>query len=147
MLVSEINASEYLNLLDTRGVLDRLMAVQAARRADPKERAALRACAEGLGEVAESGDESGFLMIDRQGDALLESASHNPYASQAVGPLHAHCRRFWTVHRHHGDLSESAVLHSRIMLEVADGNEDGAGQACDALIAYLESFARRALDL
>ncbi len=147
MLVSEINASEYLNLLDTRGVLDRLIAVQAARRADPNARTALRACAAGFGEVAETRDESGFLMIDRHGDALLESASHNPYASQAVSPLHAHCRRFWTVHRHHGDLGESAVLHAQIMLEVANGNENGAGQACDALIAYLESFARRALDL
>ena len=31
MMVTEINASEYLNLLDTRGVLDHLIARQAAQ--------------------------------------------------------------------------------------------------------------------
>ena len=147
MMVTEINASEYLNLLDTRGVLDHLIARQAARRASPRQRDALTACAEGIAEAAQVEDDQGFMRLDRSGDEILAAASRNTYASQAAGSLHAHCRRFWSIYRHFGNLSHSAELHSRILREVAAGHAEEAGKASGALIAYLEAFARRALDL
>jgi len=147
MLVTDINASEYLNLLDTRAVLDSLIARQAARRASPKEREALMACSDGMAEAVQLGDDDAFMRLDRTCDDILERACRNPYAFQAVSPLHAHCRRFWSVFRHFGDLHHSADLHARIMREVAAGKSEEAGKASEALIAYLESFARRALDL
>jgi len=147
MLVAEINASEYLNLLQTRASLDKLIAKQAARRATPEEREALVACSVGMGEAVQANDDAGFMSLDRTFDNILERACRNPYAFEAVSPLHAHCRRFWSAHRHHGDLAQSATLHARIMQEVASGNAREAGKASKALIAYMEWFARTALDL
>jgi len=147
MLVTDINASEYLNLLETRAVLDSLVARQAARRASPKERQALISCSEGMAEAVQIQDDDAFMRLDRTCDDILERACRNPYAFQAVSPLHAHCRRFWSVYRHMGDLIHSAELHTRIMREVAAGKSEEAGKASEALIAYLKSFARRALDL
>ena len=147
MQVTEIDATEYLNLLETRGVLDALLAQQAARRASPGERDALRAGIERMIEAAHAGDEAAFLQVDRAADRLIEQAAGNPWAARATGALHGHCRRFWMAHRDRSDMAQSAALHAAVLLQVVEGNPENAGQASGTLIAYLTSLAREALDL
>ena len=147
IVVTDINASEYLSLLQTRGVLDRLIAEQAARRASPEERNELKRLAPLLLKSARAKDSDSFMKYDKAVDRILENACRNPYAYQAVGPLHAHCRRFWSVYQHHGSLIESATFHVEIMDAVAVSNSEAAGLASDHLIDYLTSFTRKALDL
>jgi len=147
ILVTQIDASEYLSLLETRGVLDRLIAEQAARRASPDERAELKTSAERLMEAAKVHDSATFMKYDKACDRILERACRNPYAYRAASSLHAHCRRFWSVHQHHASLMTSAELHGAMMIEVARGDSDAAGNASDALIDYLLTFTRKALDL
>ena len=97
--------------------------------------------------AAASEDADAFMKADREGDEILEKACRNPYAWQATSSLHAHCRRFWFMHKHYDEFRWSAELHASIMQSVVDGNVEQAGKASDALIVYLETFARRALDL
>jgi|FLOH01.1.fsa_nt_gi DNA-binding GntR family transcriptional regulator len=147
ILVTEINVSEYLSMLETRMVLDRLIAEQAARRATPEERRELREIATSIVEASLNEDSGAFMKLDMTCDRILEKASRNPYAYQAVTSMHAHCRRFWSVHQHHASLLESAQLHATIMKMVANGDSEGAGAASDALLNYLITFTRTALDL
>lgn len=147
MMVSEINFVDYLALLETRRVLDRLVVTKAARRASPDQRQRLRTIASAMSAAASVGDMTEFMRIDREFDHLVESASRNAFALQASVPLHAHCRRFWYYYRHNGDLTRAARLHSNLMQALADSNEEAAGEASDALVDYLEEFARSALDL
>lgn len=147
MVVTEINTGEHLALLETRRVLERLVASSATRRALPEQREALRACADGFRHVAATNDLSRFMAFDRQSDELLSAASRNPYAAQALSPLLAHCRRFWYAFRHEGDLSQSASLHEVMLRAVAQGHADKAEAASDALIDYLIRFTRNTLDL
>lgn len=147
MQVTQIDASEYLDVLETRGVLDALLAEQAAHRASPEERMAMREGMEQILRAAHSGDEHAFLQADRQADRLMEQAAGNPWAARATAALHGHCRRFWSAHRHHADMVQSAALHAAVLQQVVEGNPANAGQACKALIAYLTSFAKDALDL
>ena len=147
MQVTEIAATEYLNLLETRGVLEALLAQQAARRASPGERDALKAGIERMIEAAHAGDEAAFLQADRAADRLIEQAAGNPWAARATDTLHGHCRRFWMVHRDRSDMAQSAALHAAVLQQVVEGNPENAGQASGTLIAYLTSFAREALDL
>lgn len=147
MQVTEIDANEYLDLLETRGVLDALLAEQAAHRASPAERDAIRDGMEHMITSAHAGDEHAFLKADRMADRLIEQAAGNPWAARATGALHGHCRRFWMAHRHRTDLAQSAALHAAVLQQVIEGNPANAGQACKALIAYLTSFAKDALDL
>ncbi len=147
ILVTEINVAEYLSLLETRMVLDKLIAEQAARRATPEERGELRALSISIVKASLHENSDAFMKYDKAFDRILEKASRNPYAYQAVSPLHAHCRRFWSVHQHHGSLFKSAELHATLMTSVADGDAIGSGEASDALLSYLISFTRTALDL
>ena len=147
LFVTEIDVADYLNLLETRRVLDRLVAEQAARRIRPTEQAALNECVTRFEHAAACLDANAFLHADREADQLIESAARNPWATDAAASLHVHCRRFWMVHEHRADMATSARLHADVFRAIATANPEKAGKACDALIAYLESFARDALDL
>jgi len=147
VVVSDINIVDYLALLETRRVLDRLVATKAARRATPDQRKALAQTAKAMSVAAERGDMSEFMRLDTCFDRLVESASRSAFALQASVPLHAHCRRFWYLYRHNGDLKRAAELHAAMMHAVAAADEDAAGAASDALVDYLEEFARSALDI
>ena len=145
--VTEIDAADYLNLLETRRVLDRLVAEQAARRIAPAEQVALDECVTRIEQAAACLDTNAFLQADRVADQLIEAAARNPWASVAAASLHVHCRRFWMVHEHRADMAHSAGLHANIFRAIAAADPEKAGQACDALIAYLVVFARETLDL
>jgi DNA-binding GntR family transcriptional regulator len=147
VVVSDINIVDYLAVLETRRVLDRLVATKAARRATPEQRTTLERTAEAMASAASRGDMAEYMRLDTAFDRLLEAASRSAFALQASVPLHAHCRRFWYLYRHNGDLPRAAELHGVMMHAVAAGDEDGAGTASDALVNYLEEFARTALDL
>jgi len=147
VVISEINIVDFLALLETRRVLDRLVATKAARRALPGQREALEKIAAGMVSAADRGDMTEYMRLDTGFDRLLEEASRSAYAQQATVPLHAHCRRFWYLYRHNGDLPRAAELHAVMMRAVARGSEPEAGEAADALVDYLEEFARTALDL
>jgi DNA-binding GntR family transcriptional regulator len=147
VVISDINIVDYLAVLETRRVLDRLVATKAARRATPEQRKTLEETAHAMGVAAERADMAEFMRLDTGFDRLVESASRSAFAVQASVPLHAHCRRFWYLYRHNGDLVRAAELHALLMQAVAAGDEAAAGAASDALVDYLEEFARTALDL
>ena len=147
MMVTEINGSEYLALLDTRRVLDSLIAVRACRRSTPEQRRLLKKCADEIRIAAGEDDMDAFMRLDRSCDDILEKSARNPFAAQLVAPLHAHCRRFWSMYKHNGDLTQSASLHASIMEAVANAEENRAREASDRLIDYLEHFTREALEL
>lgn len=143
--ISEINLRKHLSLLETRRVLDRLIAVCASRRASSKARARLRTCAVTMHEAAADNKLSEFLQTDRRFDEIMARAAENPFAAEAVSSLHAHCRRFWYRFRESGDLGRSAGLHEKLMRAVADSNEKRASRYSDALIDYLEALTHSVL--
>ncbi len=147
VVVSDINIVDYLAVLETRRVLDRLVAMKAARRASPAQRRMLEETAGAMQAAAAAGDMAEFMRLDNGFDRLVESASRSAFALQALVPLHAHCRRFWYLYRHSGDLPRAAELHAAMMRAVAAADEQSAGRASDALVDYLEEFAKTVLDL
>jgi len=146
LIVSEINITQHLALLETRRVLDRLVLSRAARRATREQRDALLACAAGMERAAASKDLTTFMKLDRDFDAIVEAASRNAFAARALAPLHVHCRRFWYMYHHNGDLSRSATLHVQVMEAVARADEEVAAASADRLVDYLEEFTRSAFD-
>ncbi len=147
MIISEVNITDHLGVLETRRVLDRLIASGAARRATPGQRSDLHTFADRMNRAAAAGDLTGFMHLDQEFDHLLLAASHNPAAAQAIAPLHIHCRRFWYLYRHQGDLQRSAQLHKELIDAVVEADEQRAALTSDALMNYLEDFTRSAFEL
>jgi DNA-binding GntR family transcriptional regulator len=142
VMVSTVNLTDQLALLETRRVLDRLVAQKAARHATADQRDALKTNADAIQAAATSGNISEFMQLDHACDLILEQAARNPYASRASAPLHTHCRRFWYLYKNNGDLSESAQYHADLMYAVARADEHAAADASDQLITYLMAFTR-----
>lgn len=147
VVVADLNVTDYFALLETRRALDRLIAASAARRATKDQRAAFRAGASAIRKAAAKEHLESFLRVDRDFDELLELAARNPFAAQAVAPLHTHCRRFWYTFQHAGDLTRAATLHARLMMAVAQGDVSGAARASDDLLDYMTEFTRTTAEL
>lgn len=143
VLVSEINLSRQLLLLELRREVERLCARKAAMRATADERAGFRALADDLAAVADNGDDAGFMRLDLQFNRALVQASRNEFAERAMRRIQGLSRRFWFQHyREVLDLERCARLHADVARAIAEGDADGAATASDALMDYIVEFAR-----
>ena len=147
VLVSEFNVGKQLRMLEVRRELERLMVHSAASRATADERARFAAIARAIYESAEAGDDIRFMRLDREFNVLVSQANRNEFASEAISLMAGLSRRFWFMHhRQDGDLSLIAQLHADIANAIAAGDEAAAAAASDALLEYIESITRAAVD-
>src|SRR5690554_3538591 len=87
MRVSEIGVAEHLILIDTRRVLERLIASGSARWATPSQRSDMLRHAEAMVAAADAGDINGYMLADQLLDHVNHEACRNPFAVQAVLPM------------------------------------------------------------
>jgi DNA-binding GntR family transcriptional regulator len=143
IIVAAVDVREQLRLLEVRREIERMMARAAARRADPDQRARLRALADGMDRAAAHGDETAFLRLDRELNLLVIEATRNEFAAAAMTLMHGLSRRFWFIHwRQSADLPEAARVHAGLARAIADGKPEPAAAASDRLLDYIEAFTR-----
>lgn len=143
IVVSEIDPVRQLRLLEARREIERLLVRSAAKRATPVQRARFREIASGMDQAALHADDIAFMRLDRAFNLLVLDASGNEFAASAMSLMNGLSRRFWYVHyKQAGDLPLSARLHASIARAIADGDQDAAGQGSDALVDYIQAFAR-----
>lgn len=138
LLVPPVSRAELGQIIEARRVMERLLVVKAAERADSDQRSALEMLAAHIEQSAS--DLETFLRQDRRLDELLESACGNEYLVQALAPMHAHCRRLWYLHRERLDLTRSVQLHAGLARAVASGDGSGAIRALNGIIVLLEEL-------
>lgn len=147
ILVSEINVTRQLKLLEVRRELERLMASCSARRASNSEKQEFRQIADGMKKTAENDDDITFMRLDRRLNQLLCQAARNEYITNSVALIQSLSRRFWYSHyKEVLDLPLCARLHASLALAISQGNPEEAKQASDDLIDYIEDFTRASLD-
>lgn len=148
ILVSEINLKTQLRLLETRRVLEALLARLAAERSDVGERRRFAEIAVEMRAAAEASDDMAFMRLDRDFNDTVSTAARNEFATRSIATMSALSRRFWYQHyREAGDLGLSARLHAEVAEAIAAKDGAGAAAASDRLMDYIESFARKTLDL
>jgi DNA-binding GntR family transcriptional regulator len=142
-LVSEIDVKRQLRLLEVRREVERLIVRSAARRATPGEHEAFAQLAASLYRAAETNDSRSFIRDDKRFNDLCLQASRNEFASGAMSLMHGLARRFWYLHyRQAADLPVTARLHAATAQAIADGDEERAARALDALLDNIEAFTR-----
>ncbi|GAB7548536.1 MULTISPECIES: GntR family transcriptional regulator [unclassified Cupriavidus] len=146
LLVSNIDLADHLDVIQTRRVLEHVIAACAARRASAVERKAILACAERMEKAAVRGRLDAYMEADRELDEVTHHAARNHSAVKAVIPLIVQCRRFWYAYQHEGEIKEGARFHMELARGIATGDEKAAQAGADALLDYLERFARRVID-
>ena len=144
IVVTEINVTSQLKLLETRRELERLIARSAARRATDDERARFRELVAATFETsAKANDDVNFMRIDRDFNILCSTAAHNEFAAGAMSLMHSLSRRFWYLHyKQAADMPLTAKLHADIARAIAAGDEERAAKASDRLLGVIEKFTR-----
>lgn len=146
LLVSHIDLADHLDVIQTRRVLERLLASCAARRATTPQRQAIVRCAENMMKAAARGHLDDYMLADHALDLVTHQASQNHSAVKCVAPLIVQCRRFWYAYQHEGEVSEGARAHMQLAQGIASGDEAQAMAGAEQLMEYLERFARRIID-
>lgn len=146
LIVSDIELAEHLTLIETRRVLERLIAASAARRATPQQRKDILAYAKKMGTAAKKNDLKAYMQADQALDHVSHQACRNPSAVAAVIPQVIKCRRFWYAFQHEGDIEAGAQCHMLLATAIANGDPEAAIGGADALMDYLDSFARKVID-
>ncbi len=146
LIISDIEAAGHIGLLETRRVLERLIAASAARRATPPQRQDILRCAEEMIFAARKNELAVYMQADQALDHAVHSACRNPSAIAAVVPLVIKCRRFWYAYQHEGDVEKGANLHLMLAQAIAAGNEVDAVACADTLMDYLESITRKVIE-
>jgi DNA-binding GntR family transcriptional regulator len=144
--VSEIRIAEHLILIDTRRVLERLIAGASARRASPTQSASILQCARDMVSAAERGDLTSYMQADQALDHVNHEASRNPYAVQAIVPMIIQCRRFWYAFQHEGDLERGARCHLLEAEGIHAKDPERAIAGADALMDYLMEFTHTVIE-
>ena len=136
LMVTPVNRTDMLHILEARKPLERLIVYRASLNARDEQRSGLSAIARELTISYDSFEE--FVRLDHDLDGLLDACSGNPYAAAAVAPLRSHCRRFWYFYRDRMQLSDAISAHSKMARLVARRDFRGAEKASDGIIAVLE---------
>lgn len=144
--VSEIRVAEHLTLIDTRRVLERLIANGSARWASPAQRRAIVEHAGAMVAAAQAGDIQAYMLADQHLDHVNHEACRNPFAVHAIIPMIVQCRRFWYAYQYEGDLELGAQCHQALAEGIARGDGPEAVRGADALMDYLEAFTRKVIE-
>lgn len=143
VLVSEINPSKQLLLLELRREVERLCARQAAGRSLPAERDAFDELADQLATAADNQDDTAFMRLDLQFNQAIVAACRNEFAERAMRRMQGLSRRFWFQHYQKAlDLQRCARLHEDVARAISKGDEQGAADASDVLNDYIVEFTR-----
>jgi DNA-binding GntR family transcriptional regulator len=145
LLVSQIDLAQHLDLIQTRRVLECLIAACAARRATDAQRAEILLRGQAMVDAAAGGQLEDYMVADHALDVISHQASHNPCAVKCVQPLIVKCRRFWYAYQHEGAVQEGARYHLVLAQAMASGDEQAAIQAAEQLMDYLVQFARKVI--
>lgn len=146
LIVSNIDLADHLDVIQTRRVLERLIAACAARRATAAQRQEILRRAQRMVEAGASGQMEDYMQADHALDEINHLACQNYSAVQCVQPLIVKCRRFWYAYQHEGEISEGARHHLALAQGIASADEQAAMHGADQLMDYLEKFARRVIN-
>ncbi len=145
LLISSIDLADHLDVVQTRRVLECLIARCAARRASEAQRKDIVRCAQRMVRAAAADKLADYMQADIALDRVNHAACQNPSAVKAVLPLIVQCRRFWYAYRHAGDFTEGAAAHLQLAEGIASGSESEAVAGAERLSDYLQGFTERVI--
>ncbi len=145
LLISGIDLADHLDVVQTRRVLECLIAACSARRASEQQRKDILLCAKRMVKAAKADRLDDYMQADIELDRVNHAASQNYSAVKAVVPLIVQCRRFWYAYRHAGDIAEGAAAHLQLAKGIASGDEAQAVAGAERLSDYLQGFTERVI--
>jgi len=144
IVVSPLNAADWLRVIDARRGVEIMLARSAARFLAADAAPHFQATALAMRDAVLGNDVLGFLEADKSLDEALTRAADNPFAARVAAPLQTHSRRFWYRFQSGTGLAESAANHVALIGAILDRDEERAGIEADRLMSLLRLHAQAA---
>lgn len=144
IVVTPLNAADWLRVIDARRGVEIVLARSAARFLTPDIGARFQATALAMHDAVLDNDVLGFLEADKLLDEALACAADNPFAARLAAPLQTHSRRFWYRFQSGTGLAESAANHVALIGAILERDEERAGVEADRLMSLLRLHAQAA---
>lgn len=144
IVVSPLNAADWLRVIDARRGVEIVLARSAARFLATDAAPHFQATALAMRDAVLGNDVLGFLEADKSLDEALTRAADNPFAARVAAPLQTHSRRFWYRFQSGTGLAESAANHVALIGAILDRDEERAGIEADRLMSLLRLHAQAA---
>jgi len=146
IMVSEINVSRQLMLVEARRALETVIMCKAAERATARQRSAFAELAQDFERSANDDDPVAFMRHDQQLNLMSVDICRNPYAARMAMMTQGLSRRFWYRYFEETlDLPRCARLHQCEAQAIANGDPVAAEIAVRDLMDYTEEFTRASL--
>lgn len=146
-LVTPIDVTKQLELVEARRPLERLVVQLAGERASSAERQRMLELASEIEAAAAEGDRRRYLAANRAIHEARAAAARNSIVVMLSGPLNGLSRRFWFAYiEDTGSFAQGARLHSNILRAIVQGTQAERLAAADALMDFLEDLTRRAIE-
>lgn len=146
IVVAEIDIPEQLLALEVRRHVERILVTRAARRSTSPQRVEFGRLADRMQHFSNLGDPPSYLVVDKEYDDLIDRCAGNPYATDALRPIHALVRRFWATMKGTEEWDQVAALHIKVIRAVATGDPQKAEAASTALMDFNEKIFRAFTD-
>ncbi|MBB4124107.1 FCD domain-containing protein [Martelella radicis] len=147
ILVTAVDVSKQLELLETRRPLENLVVTLACKRASDAQREEMRSLADRLESAIAEADRSRYLAINKAIHLLEAEAANNRFLQSQINVIHNLSRRFWFsfISDTHS-FSKAAVCHADTLRAIADGDQEMAARHNSGLMDLLEAVTRQAID-
>ncbi|WP_042374469.1 GntR family transcriptional regulator [Neobacillus jeddahensis] len=142
IMVTEIKTEEIFLQMELRRVLEALIVKRATKFSLPIERTKFLKLADAYETATIENDDIKAVRIDDEFNKFLAKCSRNPFAANALTPLHALARRmYFFQYKLNMELTkEINEGHVKLMRAVASGDESIALQALEDLLFSTEKL-------
>lgn len=146
IMVTPVDITRQLELLETRRPLEELMVTLAAQRATDSQRDEMRRLADDLEAAIAARDRERYLTINQAIHRIEAEATHNRYLLRQIDMIHGLSRRFWySFISDTESFSGAAVHHANTLRAIAAGDDALARDQCGRLLELLEAVSKKAI--
>lgn len=148
IMISPVRLEECFLQMEVRIMLEKLVAVRAAKFATPNERAFFLDLAARYQKATESEDNLAAIRIDNEFNHFTADCARNVFAKSALMPLHPMARRlYYMQYNIDKDLTKKInQSHMAVMQAISEGNEQNALKETEDLIRNIRLLSVSTMD-
>lgn len=144
IMINEFRIEEFILQMEVRRPLEILISRRAAKLATADERKMLIDLSAEYVKATKEKDKDYAVEIDDRFNELSGKCSRNPYAYNAIAPLHSVARKIYYMKY---DLDEKLIEeinygHVDLMKAIAEGDEDKAAETNEKLLDTIDRLVR-----
>lgn len=148
ILIEPVRLEECFLQMEVRSMLEKLVAVRAAKFSLPSERKQIADLSKRYRVATNDEDSLAAIRIDNEFNHLTANISRNPFAKSALMPMQSMARRLYFMQYHvNRELTKKINLsHISVMDAISHGDEQTALKSTEELITHVRMLSMSTID-